>query len=146
MINWRETCRECGGAGHWIAGDRSICTACDGVGHRPIPGAPGFHCPTTLADRNAGDVVVLGTGEKVRILFTQPRKTKRVRPITTFVGVFSSDFGGDELELGNPIPLPSSFGVLEVVRSRVAGDESDGKGDASDPLARRAHYGRGELV
>lgn len=118
-----------------------MCRVCDGVGHRPIAGAPGFGCAMTLADREPGDIVVLGTGDRVRVQWHQPRKAPKQRPVTTFVGTFSGDFGGELLELSNPIPLPSTFGVRGVMSSRVAGDASDGRGDAVDPLARRARRG-----
>lgn len=147
MIEWRETCRSCRGSAHWNGAAGGICGVCDGVGHTPIPGAPSFSLETTLADREPGDVVVIGTGDRVRVLWHQPRKTKKIRPITTFVGTFSSDFGGEELEISNPIPLPSSFGVREVVQSRVAGDDNEGRGgDAYDPIARGARANRGGLI
>lgn len=147
MIRWRETCRPCRGRGFlgedWTA-KGSHCTKCDGMGHVPIAGAPGFGCEMTLADRVPGDIVIIGTGDRVRVQWHQPRKTPKQRPIDTFVGLFVDDFGGEK-ELTSPIPLPSSFGVTDIVSSRIAGDMSDGRGDAVDPLARRARK-RGALL
>ncbi len=147
MIAWREECSACRGAGHWLDGAAGKCAVCDGVGHRPIAGAPSFSLESTLADREPGDVVVLGTGDRVRVQWHQPRKAPKQRPITTFVGLIESDFG-DELEHTTPIPLPSTFGVLEVLHARSRGDASDGArgADANDPVMRGVRANRGNLL
>jgi hypothetical protein len=148
LIKWREECGTCAGVGHWIDSAGGLCSVCSGLGHIPIAGAPSFSLESTLADREPGDIVVIGTGDRVRVQWHQPRKAPRQKPITTFVGLIESDFGDDELEHTTPIPLPSSFGVLEVIHSRIAGDANEGGrgNDAVDPVTRGARANRGNLL
>lgn len=142
----RETCSECRGAGVVVDEARRaaawpLCHACDGLGHVFAAGAPAFGCTMTLADRDPGDVVELGTGDRALVRWHEPRKTKKTRPHTTAVEVFG-DFGGvSELEL-----VTSELGVRDIVVSHGAGDELDGRGDVGDPLLNASRAVRGALM
>lgn len=102
------------------------------------PGAPAFDCQQTLAELAAGTVVTLGSGDRVRILWHMPRKTKKQIPEVTFVGEID-EF--TDREHHDPIPVPSCVGVLEVHESHAAGDLDAHAGerniDLSDPVHRQ---------
>jgi hypothetical protein len=138
----RCPCSICGGAGYihpappphaWLR-----CASCDGVGTTWVTGAPLFDCATTLADRETGELVTLGNGDRCRILWHMPRRKKKVVPITTFVGMID-EFTDEEHH--TPVPFPSCVGVLSVELSRAIGD-SDAHGgektiDYNDPVHRQ---------
>ncbi len=113
------------------------CAACDGIGTAWGIGAPAFGCLTTLADRDPGEVVTLGNGDRGRILWHMPRKTKKRRPDTTFLGLID-DF--TDRESSTPIAYPSVVGVLTVDESRTACDQDAHAGergvDYNDPVHR----------
>jgi len=127
-------CAVCLAAGGWVR-----CRACDGLGRQWAPGAPAYGCTITLADRVPGEIVTLGTGQRAKILWHQPRKTKKVTPETTFLG-FIAEFT-DEESL-DPVPYPSCVGVLSVDFTRVTVDHGAHDGeraeDLSDPVQRHA--------
>lgn len=123
MTSVRVSCPICGGAGYihppppphaWLQ-----CSSCDGIGTAWAAGAPLFDCASTLADRDPGEIVTLGNGDRGRILWHMPRKKKKVRPETTFLGLFD-DF--TDRETHAPIAFPSCVGVLSVDEARTAGD------------------------
>lgn len=66
-----------------------------------------------------------------------PRKTKKVRPETTFVGLFD-DF--TDRETFQPIAFPSCVGVLSVDERRMVADHDAHGGergiDYNDPVHR----------
>lgn len=127
------TCRGVGGAFVTAAG-WVRCRACDGLGQTWRAGGPGFDCSIELSERDPGEVVELGTGERVRIMWHSPRKN----PVTTFVSVFD-DFT-DEYDPA-PVPVFSSIGVRSVaIRARAPGadlHEHEKDADLVDPIARR---------
>jgi hypothetical protein len=133
MISVHVTCPACLGVSRW---DR--CRSCDGIGRAWAPGAPGYGCSITLADRDPGEVVTLGTGEQARILWHMPRRSKKVRPETTFLGMIG-EFDG--VESYAPIAFPSVVGVLTVdVRRASADHEAHDRSkteDLSDPVFRQ---------
>ena len=113
------------------------CAACDGIGTTWAAGAPAFDCSTTLADRDPGEVVTLGNGDRGRILWHMPRRTRKQRPDTTFLGLFD-DF--TDRETHDPIPYPSCVGVLTVDVTRARADDDAHAGergvDYNDPVHR----------
>lgn len=113
------------------------CPACDGVGRIWISGGPRFGCSQTLADREPGEIVTLGNGDRVRVQWHQPRKRKKAdRPETTFVGPID-DFTGEESYA--MVPIPSSVGVLSVDVSRavvIDAHDHDRAEDINDPMQR----------
>ncbi len=129
-------CRGAGGAFYRYGWAR--CAGCDGIGRAFIAGAPAFGCSITLADRDPGEIVTLGNGDRGRILWHMPRKTKKVRPETTFIGMVR-EF--DDAEDHTPIPYPSSVGVASVDVARVAADRESHAGerdvDLNDPVHRQ---------
>lgn len=138
MILVYATCSACNGAGGRYAEPWDRCAACDGLGRQWAPGAPTFGCSVMLADREPGEIVTLGTGQRVKILWHMPRKTKKVRPETTFVDVLSEFY---EAETYIPVPYPSCVGVSSVDASVAAGDSNAHGGeravDVNDPMQRR---------
>ncbi len=141
MISVYVTCSICNGGCHIIiigAGDipgRVLrCYACDGLGRQWAPGAPGYGCAATLADRYPGEIVTLGTGERAKILWHMPRKRPKQRPETTFVDLLE-EF--TDAETYRPVEYPSCVGVADVVVSRVGEIARDSsRGDEGDPLQR----------
>lgn len=139
-------CERCAGAGYvwpppppdaWLR-----CAVCRGLGEVWERGAPSYGCQITLADREPGEIVTLGNGQRGRILWHAPKKDRKVVPETTFVGLIS-DFDG--VETHEPVPFPSCVGVASVAIERTGGDADDHLGDRSadplDPMARRAAGG-----
>lgn len=139
MISVYIDCPACHGAGGfpttlWWA----RCAACDGIGRAWAPGAPSYGHETTLADRTPGEVVTLGNGERGRVLWHMPRRTKKVTPETTFLGMIEPF---TDLESPLPVPYPSCVGVLSVDVSRTAGDDNahdrSRSVDLGDPVHRQ---------
>jgi hypothetical protein len=91
----------------------------------------------TLADRDPGEIVTLGNGDHGRILWHMPRKTKKIKPDTTFVGIIG-DFDG--VESHEPVAYPSCVGVSTVDWSRAIVDRDAHSGertpDYNDPIYR----------
>lgn len=143
MISVHVPCQPCSGAGGYFDSTFGTwnwrrCETCDGVGKSWAPGAPSYGCDITLADRDPGEVVTLGTGEQAKILWHMPRRSKKIRPETTFLGMIG-EFDG--VESHNPIPFPSSVGVRSIDVCRVwadhdAHDRSKDE-DVSDPIFRK---------
>jgi hypothetical protein len=115
------------------------CWSCDGLGRQWAPGAPAYGCSITLADREPGEIVTLGNGQRVKILWHMPRKRPKVRPETTFVDVLVEFY---DTETFVPVPYPSCVGVATVDVSRAAGDrethDRERSADLNDPMQRRA--------
>jgi hypothetical protein len=138
-------CTKCKGHGYiWPPPNRFWlrCDACDGIGRVWAPDAPLFGCTIELGERQPGEHVTLGSGERVRIMWHQPRK----HPHTTFVGIVD-DFDG--YESPTPTPIPSCVGVLSVAVSRPRihdQHEHEKGGDIVDPILRGARATRGDLI
>ena len=133
----KRRCPSChGDGGMWLGETHrwGRCRACDGVGQAWCTGGPAFGCTMTLGDRDAGEIVELGTGERARIMWHAPRDA----PDTTFVALWD-DFT-DAFESSTPVACSSILGVRSVaVATRAGGDLRDGEKDADlvDPIARR---------
>lgn len=82
--------------------------------------------------------MTIGTGEQAKILWHMPRRSKKVRPETTFLGMIGAF---DGVESYSPIAFPSSVGVLTVdVRRASADHEAHDRSkteDLSDPVFRQ---------
>ena len=104
----------------------------------------------SLGDFDPGDRVLLGTGERARVLWHQPKKKKKKRPEVTFVALID-DF--DDYESTSPTMYPAALGVREslddvIVGRRLQEESHAGEKDADelDPMAQRQrHAGAGEL-
>jgi hypothetical protein len=129
----KQRCEAChGDGGRWDSSAAwSRCVVCDGLGHTWRPGGPLFGCTIVLADRDPGEVVELGTGDRARIMWQSPRKD----PSVTFVAVFD-DFTES---YGEPTPVDSRIGVRSVAAKITRVDLHDKEKDADlvDPIARR---------
>lgn len=141
MTSVEIPCPPCAGLGYLFpASGWLLCASCDGVGRTWAPGAPGYDCKIRLADREPGEIVQLGNGDRGRILWHSPRKNKRQKPDVTFIGLIG-DF--DDVESAIPTKYPSCVGVISVGIQRLAGDADDHahdhSEDLSDPLQRRRH-------
>jgi hypothetical protein len=118
--------------------DTRRCARCDGIGRQWAPGAPAYGCSITLADREPGEIVTLGNGQRVKILWHMPRKRSKQQPETTFVDILVEFH---EAETFIPVPYPSCVGVASVdapraVLNREAHDRERGV-DPDDPMQRR---------
>lgn len=132
-----RTCPTCKGDG--VCSDLwSRCKPCDGIGHVWKPGGPKFGCSLSLGEREPGEIVTLGSGERARIAWHIPKPTKKIPAVTTFVHLFD-DFD-EEYELPNPVPVSSVIGVRSVATTKPH-VEDDGTGhkdaDIIDPLNRQ---------
>lgn len=146
MIPVYVDCAACGGNCHVviigagdIVGQTLRCIACGGLGRQWAAGAPAFGCTITLADREPGEIVTLGNGQRAKILWHQPRRRPKVKPETTFVDILdTSDFF--ERETFVPIPYPSCVGVASVDAPRAVLDreahDRDRTEDPNDPVQR----------
>lgn len=114
------------------------CRSCDGLGRQWAPGAPAYGCKVTLADREPGEVVTLGNGQRAKILWHMPRKKPKVTPETTFLDILV-EFHETETYL--PIPYPSCIGVASVDVARAVTDreahDRERTADPNDPMQRR---------
>ncbi len=132
------TCPTCKGNGVIVSAGWSRCTSCSGVGHTWKPGGPKFGCSITLGEREPGEHVELGSGERAIIAWHTPRPTKKIPAVTTFVRMF--DAFDEEFELPNPVPVSSVIGVRSVAATKPH-VEDDGTGakdaDMIDPLNRQ---------
>lgn len=132
VISVYEPCSACRGVG-FDAETGSSCSVCDRTGRQWAPGAPLYGCESTIADRVAGEIVTIGTGERARILWHQ-----KVSPQTTFLAMID-DF--TDAEGHAMVPYPSCIGVASVDVSRVNVDrdnhENDRSVDDNDPMQRR---------
>lgn len=111
-----------------------MCPQCGGICKVWAPGAPGYDCSMTLADRAVGEVVTLGNGERARILWHIPRKG----PEFTFLGIVDEFL---EVESHHPIPYPSCVGVSQVDNPRATVKNVHDRGrsvDHIDPIQRKA--------
>lgn len=138
------TCTDCRGDGGAFGISSSFdgswwirCSACDGLGRVWAPGAPVYGCATVLGDATAGEIVTLGNGDQGRVRWHIPRRTKKVRPEITFIGLIEPF---TEIESQNPIPYPSCVGVSSVDVSRTAVEDvahaNERHIDLSDPVQR----------
>lgn len=136
MISIFAPCPKCVGA--CVIDYVTRCSACDGTGRTFAPGAPSFGCAQSLADRWPGEVVTLGNGERVKILWHMPRRKRDQVPETTFVDLLEPF---SELESYRPLPYPSSVGVFSVDQSREPKDSKtharERSVDIGDPLQRQ---------
>jgi hypothetical protein len=114
------------------------CPVCKQTRRVWAPGAPLFGCTITLSDRFPGEIVTLGNGDHGRILWHMPRKTKKVNPECTFLGLIE-EFTG--VESYSPIFYPSCVGVASVDVPRVIADDKahdrDRDLDYGDPIHRQ---------
>ncbi|HEY6117477.1 MAG TPA: hypothetical protein VI172_16105 [Candidatus Dormibacteraeota bacterium] len=119
--------------------DTRRCARCDGLGRQWAPGAPAYGCTITLADREPGEIVTLGNGQRAKILWHMPRKRAKVVPETTFLDILDDFF---ESETYRPVAYPSSIGVASVDVPRAVADreahDRDRTEDPNDPMQRRA--------
>lgn len=123
-------CSACQGVGRPKADPWVTCGKCKGNGREWRPGAPGYGCKITLADRRVGEIVELGNGDRGRIVRHDLRT-----PETTSIALIG-DFDG--VESRHPISYPSSVGVVSVSDPRwfSADDHNKDNQDAGDPLQR----------
>lgn len=139
MIAVYVPCSACRGACHVPVSGRWLqrCSACDGLGRQWAPGAPAYGCKETLADREPGEIVTLGNGQRAKILWHQPRKRRGQVPETTFLDILA-DFS--EAETLVPVPYPSCVGVASVDAPRAILDREahDREADPNDPMQRHA--------
>ena len=144
MISVHVACGACQGVGGAFGFDPALalsrwmrCAACDGTGIVWAPGAPAFDCSITLADREVGEIVTLGNGQRAKIAWHAPRKSTKVRPETTFL-LAVDDFS--DAEDAKPVPYPSCVGVLSVDVSRATVDrdahDHEKIEDLNDPVQR----------
>ena len=135
MLSVHVRCPDCAGVGYDDRGD--TCARCGRIGRAWAPGAPSYGCDQSLADRDPGEVVTLGNGDRGKILWHMPRKTKKVRPETTFMGLLD-EF--TDVESHRPIGYPSCIGVASVEFSRQPADRKSHDGERSvdynDPVHR----------
>lgn len=117
--------------------ERVRCRSCDGLGRQWAPGAPAYGCTTTIADREPGEVVTLGNGQRAKILWHMPRKRPKIAPETTFIDILEGFF---ETETFVPVPYPSCIGVASVDSPRTVADrdahDRDRTEDPGDPMQR----------
>lgn len=134
----RKTCVACAGTGHQSIADWRVCVPCDGTGRTWDVGGPLFGCSMTLADRAPGEIVILGTGARVRVQWQSPRDDPEVTFVTTF-----DDFG--DLEDHTPKSVHSAIGVSIVELAKPHGNKHEGdkekNADLDDPLAKRVTKG-----
>jgi hypothetical protein len=125
-------CAVCLAAGGWVR-----CSACDGLHRQWAPGAPTYGCEMTLADREPGEVVTLGNGQRAKILWHMPRKRRGSVPETTFLDILVEFY---ETETLIPVPYPSCIGVasVDVRRAVIDREAHEREVDAGDPLQRHA--------
>lgn len=111
------------------------CRACDGLGRQWAPGAPTYGCTVTLADREPGEIVTLGNGQRAKILWHMPRRRRGQLPETTFLDILA-DFS--EAESLVPVPYPSCVGVASVDAARAVLDREahEREVDPNDPMQR----------
>lgn len=132
MIPVYVLCAVCLAAGGWVR-----CAACDGLHRQWAPGAPAFGCAITLADREPGEIVTLGNGQRAKILWHIPRKRRGSVPETTFLDILVEFH---ETETLIPVPYPSCIGVasVDVRRAVVDREAHEREVDAGDPLQHHA--------
>lgn len=134
------TCPACRGDGLAQQSESTpwpLCGTCAGIGRTWTSGAPSFGRSSSLADRVVGEIVTLGNGDRAKIAWHMPRKTKKVRPRTTFL-LPVDPFTGEED--ATPIAYPSCVGVASVDVARGPADIDDHSGerdaDLNDPVHR----------
>lgn len=139
MIPVYITCPDCLGKGYTFSFSGKVawpvCALCRGTCRRWAPGAPAYGCEITLADREPGEVVTLGNGQRAKILWHMPRRRRGQVPETTFLDILV-DF--TEQETFVPVPYPSCVGVssVDAARAVVDRDAHERETDAGDPLQR----------
>lgn len=140
MIPVYVACENCDGGCHVLGEDGAYhrCSACDGLGRQWAPGAPAYGCKITLADREPGEVVTLGNGQRAKILWHMPRKKPKVTPETTFLDILVEFH---ETETYIPVAYPSCVGVASVDVARAVTDreahDRERAADPNDPMQRR---------
>lgn len=136
-------CPECSNGWRYSGGVGLLCARCDGIGRVFGYDAPGYGCKERLYDRVPGEVVILGNGERARILWHTPRpeRTKRgawkVKPEVTYLGLMDG-LTGDESH--QPTGYPADTGVAHVELSRAVVVTMGDRGrsvDVDDPMQRR---------
>lgn len=138
MSSVHAICSACSGSGGAFGDDRWVrCAECDGLGTSWAQGAPSYGCKTTLGDTTPGEIITLGNGDQGRVLWHMPRRTKKIRPEITFLGLIEPF---TELETHTPIRYPSCVGVSSVDVSKNTADDSahanERNVDLSDPVQR----------
>ena len=139
MIDLFVKCEDCSGSGVFVLVVAiRRCKSCDGTGRMWAPGAPSYGCSAVLGDTIPGEIVTLGNGQQVRVLWHMPRRTKNVRPEMTFVGEIEPF---TEIESHRPVPCPSCVGVRSVDVSRAVVEDvshaNERSVDYGDPMHRR---------
>lgn len=141
----RVACPKCLGAGGAWGSDPAFadillwvrCPLCGGRCRAWADGAPSFGCTITLADRDPGEIITLGNGDRAKIAWHQPRKSRKVVPETTFL-LAVDDF--TDREDATPVPYPSCIGVLsvDVPRATIDREAHDHEKieDLNDPVQR----------
>lgn len=127
MTDVYQACPGCCGHGR-VRPDWSLCPGCDGIGRAWVDGAPSFDCKVTLGDRNPGEVVTLGNGDRGRII----QHVRRGTP-TTLVALID-EF--TETEDRTFTEYPSVVGVRSVSHASWFHAENGKTGDELDPLQR----------
>lgn len=125
-------CPTCSGYGR-LPPEYKLCPVCDGTGRDWLPGGPLFGCRMSLSGCKTGEIVVLGTGHRGRVI----RHMKNGTPTTmvNLIGAF------DDLEETWATAFPSATGVSSVAsaswhREDHSGD-ARGRDDQLDPLQRK---------
>lgn len=121
-------CSACSGVGWVIGGMWSTCKACGGLGRTWAKDAPGYGCSMTLDSRNVGEIVVIGNGDRGRIV----RKDKT----TVWVNLIA-EFNDAESSISTL--YPGCTGVASVSDPRWQKDDAGAgmREDQTDPVRRR---------
>jgi hypothetical protein len=124
------SCPDCGGCGFDM--DGATCPRCDRIGKTWAEGGPSFGCRMTLEDCEPGQIVILGTGHRGRIV----RHTENGTPATeiAIIGDFT------QVEESQTTWFPTVVGVQSASLGSWAKRDKHGdaraKEDHMDPLQR----------
>lgn len=127
----QKLCDACGGLG-WTPEDHELCKACGSIGRVFIDGGPSFGCKITLVQCKPGQIVILGNGDRGRVI----RHVRRGEP-TTELALIDPMF---ETEDRATTTYPSVTGVASQSAVWWQDDPSgqkQGRRDQLDPLQDR---------
>jgi hypothetical protein len=136
-------CADCQGTGCRIDDPWQTCPACKRLGRVWRPGAPLYGCNMTLEDRNPGEIVTLGNGDRGRIVAHRGFRVARGKrhytgeTPTTMIALIG-EFSGVESKTATS--YPSCVGVVSVSDPRWFYDSdshADDREDATDPMRRK---------